>query len=420
MTIERQADVVVIGGGVIGLCTAYYLREAGRRVTVLEKETVDTGTSCGNAGMLVPSHVVPLAAPGVVAQGLRWLFNPESPFYIKPRLDRALASWLWRFRGFCTERHTRASMPLLRDLSLTSVELFADLAGLDGLDFLFERRGLLMLHNSEKGRKANHKYAVLAREVGLEVDELDAEELETLEPELKSPATGAVYFRQDAHLDPGCFAGGLSRYLEQHGVTIHTGTEVLGFEHQGRRLSAVKTTHGNIEAEDVVLAAGSWSPGLGRSLRLRLPVQPAKGYSVTLPHTGPRLRIPTILSEAKVTITPMGGRIRFGGTLELAGFDASINRRRAASILKVIPAYIPGVDPAGIRDADIWSGYRPCTPDGLPLLGRPAAWENLVVATGHAMIGITLAPITGKLVAEIVGHEAPSIDIHALNVDRFA
>lgn len=388
-------------------------------MVVLEKGHVGAGASDGNAGMLVPSHVVPLAAPGVIAQGLKWMFNPESPFYIKPRFDPDLFSWIWKFRAACTEAHVQRSMPLLRDLSLASVALFEEWAQQEGMDFAFERIGLLMLHNSEKGRKDNHKYAVLAREVGLEVDELDADALHDLEPAIQTPATGGVYFRQDAHLDPGQFVAAMARHLKAQGVTIQEQAEVTGFAHRSGTITAVQTTKGDIEAEDVVMAAGSWSPHLGKMLGLKWPVQPAKGYSVTFDHAGPKPRIPIILSEAKVTVTPMGERLRFAGTLELAGLDPSINRRRVASILKVVPSYLSDVDPDAISEADIWSGYRPCTPDGLPLLGRPSGWQNLVVATGHAMIGITLAPITGQLVAEIVDHQPPSISLDLLAVDRF-
>lgn len=417
---QSHADVVVIGGGAVGLCVAYYLREAGREVMVVEKDKVEEGASSGNAGMLVPSHAVPLAAPGVVSQGLRWLFNPESPFYIKPRLDRALLSWLWAFRGFCNERHVQAAMPVLRDLSLASVDLFADMAALDGLDFCFERRGLLMLHNTEKGHKDNHKYAALAQSIGLDVTELDEEALRALEPGVRSAATGAVYYRDDAHLSPNRFLEGLRAYLAQRGVVFATETEVLGFDNAGTRLTAVRTTQGAVAAEEVVLATGSWSEALARPLGLRLPVQPAKGYSVTLDAPNLLLKIPMILSETKVTITPMGGQLRFGGTLELAGYDYSVNRRRLAAILKEIPHYLPDVDPSAIKESDIWGGFRPCTPDGLPLVGRPQAWDNLIVATGHAMIGITLAPITGKLVAEVAQRETPSIALDALQVDRFS
>ncbi len=414
----QRKKVVIIGGGAIGLCAAYYLHNTGNQVTVLEKGVYTKGTSLGNAGMLVPSHVVPLAAPGVISQGMRWLFKRDSPFRIKPSLNPALVSWLWQFKRFCNDTHVQVSIPLLRDLSLASVSLFEELSGI--LEFHFERKGLLMVHTSDKGAKENLKYGKMARQAGLEVEELGVDALRTLEPGIQPNAMGAVYYPQDAHLSPNHFIEALQMHLTTEGVNFRTHSPVTEFIRQNGKITSVKTPQESFEADEVILAAGSWSPAIARLLGIKLPVQPAKGYSVTLdaPVNGPK--IPMILTEAKVTITPMNNQLRFGGTLELAGFDDSIDRIRASSILNTIPAYLPDIKPQEIPTDHIWSGYRPCTPDGLPMIGRSQAYGNLVIATGHAMIGITLAPVTGQLVANLINQTTPSINILALKPERFS
>lgn len=416
---HNQKNVVIIGGGAIGLCTAYYLQRAGHKVTVLEKGVYNEGTSLGNAGMLVPSHVVPLAAPGVIAQGMRWLFRKDSPFRIKPRLDPALISWLWQFRKYCTASHVNRSMPLLRDLSLASVEGFAALA--QAFNFHFAQKGLLMVHSTPKGEKENLKYAKKGKAVGLEVEILSADALQQRAPNLKSNALGAVYFPQDAHLSPDLFIAGITKALTAGGADLLTATAVTGFEMaDNRTIRAVKTDSGLVKADEVILAAGAWTPALARMLRIHVPIQPAKGYSITLDAPAQAPAIPAILTEEKVTITPMGNKLRFGGTLELAGFDASVDPIRAGAICKAIPRYIPEATPDTIDPAAIWSGFRPCTPDGLPVIGRPGEMKNLVIASGHAMIGITLAPITGQLVASLIDKTQPVINISALHPDRFS
>lgn len=413
-----QKHVVIIGGGAIGFTTAYYLVASGHRVTIIEKDQFEDGASIGNAGMLVPSHVVPLAAPGVITQGMRWLFKRTSPFRIKPRLDPALLRWLWQFRSFCTEAHVDASMPLLRDLSLASVDLFAELA--NQFDFDFERRGLLMLHTSQKGEQENLKYAKQAKRVGLEVETLDKNQLSTFAPDAGTSAIGAVYYPQDAHMSPHRFISALHSNLSSLGVKCLSGVAVTGFQQHQQQVNAVHSSAGTIAADEIILATGSWTPRLGQMLGLTLPIQPAKGYSVTLPAPTRLPKVPMILTEAKVTITPMGDQLRFGGTLELAGFDPSVDRVRASSILATIQTYFPALDVDSIKTEQIWSGYRPCTPDGLPLIGRPRSLKNVIVAAGHAMIGITLAPITGKLVAQLVEKSVPSLNITALDPDRFS
>jgi D-amino-acid dehydrogenase len=413
-----NGGVVVIGGGVIGVCSAHYLSRAGLAVTLLEKADVCAGSSYGNGGLVVPSHCVPLAAPGVWLKGLRWMWNPESPFYIKPRLDPALAAWLWKFRAACTAAHVARAVPVLRDLSYASLALFRELADTPGLEFAYRQDGALAVFRTAEGHEAAVKQAALLGEAGIATKVLDGAEARALEPSLRPEVIGGVLYPEDAHLVPDRFVKGLARVAEAGGARIQAGTEVLGFRTRGRRIVAVETTRGDVEADEVVLAAGSWSPGLGRALGLDLPIQPAKGYSVTYarPEAGPRL--PLMLGEAKAGITPMGDTLRFAGTLELAGLDLAIDRRRVGAIVRSAGQYIRGVD--GLRLLEIWRGLRPVTPDGLPILGRPARFENLVLATGHAMIGVSLGPVTGKLVAQLCAGEPPMVDLQALDPARFA
>ena len=416
---KREVDVLIIGGGSIGICSAHFLTQQGRKVVVVDKGEICSGSSYGNVGLVVPSHCVPLAAPGVIFQSLKWMFNPESPFYLKPRFDPEFYSWLWKFRAHCTGRHRKRAMPVIRDLSLASIQLFEELAGLEGVEFGFEERGKLILCRTEKGLKSAIEEARLQQEIGLESEILDPAQIREREPDVRIEAKGAVFYPRDAHLDPARFVRELAGYVEQQGGEMRPSTEVMGFEKAEGRITAVETTRGTFAPAEVVLAGGSWSPQIVRELQLELPIQPAKGYSITFKRPSPSPSVPLMLAEAKVGINPMGDALRFGGTLELAGFDLSITRRRVKAILEAVPHYLPDLDPAKLELIEVWRGLRPCTPDGLPLVGRARAWENLTVAAGHAMIGISLGPITGKLVGQVVVGEEPEIDLSPLAVERF-
>lgn len=414
----RDADVIVIGAGAVGLCVAHTLQAEGAAVTVVSREPAGEGASAGNAGMIVPSHVVPLAAPGVVAKGLRWLLHPESPFYIRPRLSRELAAWLWQFRRHCTAAHVQRAAPMLRDLSLASAALFAPLARAVG-DVGFAPSGLLMVYHTGKGQAENLEAAALAEAHGLRVERLDADALGALEPGLRlpapaGPATGAVRYLDDGRVDPDRLLARLADDLRARGVTLAHGFDVTGLATDGRRVTAVETTDGPLPARTVVLAAGAWTPRLTRSLGLRLPVQPAKGYSLTLPAQGPRL--PLILTEEKLTLTPLGDRLRVAGTLALTGYDARVEPRRVAPLRRLAAQY---ADADAVAAAPVWSGFRPCSPDGLPFVGPAPGFDNVVIATGHGMMGITLAPITGRLVADLLGGHPPSFSLDPLRPDRF-
>ena len=418
----EKTDVLIIGAGAVGVCAAYYLREAGYRVTLVERGEIGSGASHGNMGLIVPSHSVPLAAPGVPLRGLKWMFNPDSPFYIKPRLDPSLIRWLWAFWKASNEGRMRRAIPLVRDLSLQSLSLFDELNGLDGVDFDFHKRGVLAVFRTQNGLEEGEEELRLLSSYGLEIDALSPDGLSNVLPGLEVNALGGLHFRQDAHLSPAKFVRSLADHVARRGVTVRTGSEVTGFTKDKGRIAVTHTTQGDIAADEVVLTAGSWSSALGKVAGISLPIQPAKGYSVTLKRPAGWPEMPLMLSESRVAVTPMGDTLRIGGTLELAGMERSINRRRVAAITSALSRYLPSFDMGSHEIVETWCGLRPCTPDGLPFLGRAPGVPNLVVAAGHAMIGVSLGPVTGKLVRQVIAGVWTDIDLDLdlLAVDRFA
>ncbi len=412
-----RRSVVVVGGGVIGVTAAYYLVRDGWEVTLVERGEVCSGSSYGNAGLLVPSHILPLAAPGVWWQGVKWMFDSESPFYIRPRLDPALFSWLWRFRAACHPDRARRAMPLVRDLSLASLDLYRDLAAIEGFDFAFRQSGSMVVFLTGDGFEHGIAEARLAGDFGVTSTVMDGAAARSVEPALRPDVVGAVLYPEGALLVPDRFVKGMAQIVAALGVHVRSSTEVLGFETSGTQVRAVETTRGRIEADTIVLAAGAWSPEIARSLGLQIPMQAAKGYSLTYrrPSNGPN--IPLLPAESRFSITPMGDLLRFGGTLELAGMDLSVSQRRVDTLRRRASRYI--VDTEHLELLEIWRGLRPCTPDGLPLLGRAARLTNLIVAAGHAMIGMSLAPVTGKIVAQLASGGEPLTDIRLLDPQRF-
>ncbi len=411
----ERSDVIVIGGGIIGVCSAYYLAERGVKVTLVERNEICSGASYGNAGLIVPSHSVPLSAPGIVAKGLKWLLNPESPLYIRFRLDFDLLAWLWKFWNSCTEEHVRKSLPLLIALQRESLDLFKQFAS-EGLAFGFQQKGTMTVFNTKQAFEDGVKEAELLSEHGLTSEILTAEKAREKEPLLSERIVGGIYFPGDAHLDPAAFVASLAEQARQKGVNILTHTEVTELKTSGRRIISVRTNKGDWEADTVVLAAGAWSPSLTRPLDIKLPIQPAKGYSITIQNPDQTPSLPLMLSEVRVAVTPLNGRLRFGGTLELAGLDLSVNQRRVNAIRTGASQYLPRIK--GERE-EIWRGLRPCTPDGLPVIGRPSNLDNLFIASGHGILGISLGPITGKIIAQMVCSETLDYDMKLLSPDRF-
>ncbi len=411
--------IVVVGGGVIGVASAYYLAKRGLPVTLLEKGDIASGASAGNAGLVVPSHSVPLAAPGVLSKGLRWMLDPESPFYVRPRASLALARWLLAFAASCTEAHVRRAAPVIKSLHYASLDLYRELAMTPGLDFGFEERGILEVYRTARGLEEGRGEAARLAEAGIDARVFDAEATMAFEPALAPGVAGGLHVAADAQIVPDRFVTGLARLAAaSHGVRVRTGVEVTGFRRDRGRVTAVRTAEGDVACEGAVVATGAWSPALGRDLGVRVPVEAAKGYSLTgpVPAGGPSR--PLMLAEAKVAVTPMGDRLRYAGTLELAGVDLSISPRRVEAIRRAARTYLR--DPGAPLAAEPWAGLRPCSPDGLPIVGRAPGLDNVVLATGHAMIGVSLGPITGKLVSEIVAGAPSSLDVQPLSPARFA
>lgn len=410
--------VVVVGGGVIGLSAAWECARLGFQVTVLEQAPEQRGASLGNAGMVVPSHFVPLAAPGMVALGLKWMWNPESPFYIQPRMDVDLIAWAWRFWRSSTRAHVLRSAPLLRDMHLASRQAYARFA--EGEDIGLVDKGLLMLCKSQQTLDEEAELAHHAKALDVPAEVLNASQTAAQDPGVTMDVAGAVYFPQDCHLNPAKYVAALEKRLLGAGGRIFSDCVARGWMRDGRRLRAVVTSQGEIEGDEFVLAGGAWSPELARGLGLNLPMQPGRGYSVTHPAPVELPQLCSILTEARVAVTPMGGSLRFGGTMEIVPMQQPLRLRRVSGILKAVPRYFPRFEPGHFSDLKPWSGLRPCSPDGLPYLGRTAAAPNVVVATGHAMMGLSLAPVTGELVGALVTGAPPSMDLALLSPDRFA
>jgi D-amino-acid dehydrogenase len=409
--------VLVVGGGVVGVCTAHYLVERGVRTTLLERGEICSGASHGNGGWIFPSESAPLPGPGVIREALPWLLDAESPFWIRPRASLALLRWLWDFRRACNASAQRESFRLRRALSFASLERFAEFAEILDLDFGFTQRGLALVFQTAKAmRDAQHEVDLLEAAGGsakwLDVQAL-RERVSSLSPEL----AGGLEFTDDAHITPGDFVRGLAADVARRGAAVETHTEVLGVEWSRRGPVRVRTTRGDFTADEVVLAAGAWTPELTRGLDLRVPVEAAKGYSITVERPEGHPDLPLALVEGMVFVTPMGSRLRFGGTLELAGLDMRVNQRRVDALARTVRSFLPGIPRT--PTVEIWRSLRPLTPDDLPILGRPAGTSGLILATGHGMSGISQGPISGELIAQLVSGETPGIALAPFSPDRF-
>lgn len=412
--------VGIVGGGIVGLCSAYYLHKAGHRVTLFDQASIADGCSLGNAGMIVPSHIIPLAQPGMITKGLRWMLKSTSPFYVKPRLNAELMRWGWLFYRHSTPDHVRRSIPVLRDLSLLSKTLYQDLAANGDLTFEWQERGLLMLYKTAAAEHEMTEEADLANRAGIDARVLSGQQVQDQEPDTRVDVRGGIFYPGDAHLNPGELIRSLVDYLRREGVTILEEHTITGFGKAESRITSVQTAHGSYQVDAAVVAGGAWSSAIARQLGLTLSMQGGKGYSFMLRNLTNNVRVPAIMLEARATATPMGTDLRFAGTLEVAGTDMTVNMNRVRGIVQSINQYYPDVSVEMPVVDKVWRGLRPCSPDGLPYIGPTERFENVVLATGHGMMGLSLGPATGKLVSELIDGSARSMAVTAFSPDRFA
>jgi len=414
-------EVIVIGGGIIGLSSAYFLQESGHQVTVIDQTDMTDSCSYGNCGYICPSHFVPLATPGIVTQGLKWMLNPQSPFYVKPRLDMSLIKWGLKFMKMATEENVNKAAIPLRDYSLMSKQWYAHWESLPQFKFAYEHKGLLEIFQTQKAGDHAHHLVHKAHEIGLtDTRLLNQEELFAMEPNHKINAIGAIHFACDGHLYPNKLMQQLIADLKTKGVTFKTNEAVVDFEKSNGKINAVITNTNKYKADAVVLATGSWSREMAKKLDMDLLLMPGRGYSMTIENTPYQTNYPSVLVEGRVALTPIeGNKMRFGGTMEITTTNSAPKLNRVVGILKAVKSFYPSFDiPVPALDK-VWYGYRPCSADGLPYLGRTKKWNNLVVATGHAMVGLSLGAGTGKLVSEIIDEKPTSIDISFYNPERF-
>ncbi len=414
-----MSKAIIIGGGVIGLFSAYYLHKSGWEVDVLEQGDLLDNCSFGNAGMITPSHFVPLASPGMVEQGIRWMFNSKSPFYVKPSLNPELISWGFKFLKSATKKHAERSAGGLRDISLLSKDLYHEFEKDAGIDFGLTDNGILMLFKSPKVEEEELHMIEKAVNLGLDAQYLTPDECRKLQPHIELDILGAVHYRCDAHMYPNQLMKGLVKYLEAEGVRIHRNTEVAKINHDASKVTSVGTKENDFTGDAYLISGGSWSPGIAKLAGLNLPLMPGKGYSFMTHNPVKKMTIPFILCEARVAVTPMNGSIRFGGTMEIGKINKQININRVKGIVESVPKYLPDFKLAVPEQKDIWFGFRPCSPDGLPYIGMSGKYKNLAIATGHAMIGLALGPATGKLIAEAFNGEKASMDIGIFSPGRY-
>lgn len=415
----QNQKIIIVGGGVNGLCAAYYLQKKNYDVTIIDSSDITDNCSFGNMGFLSPSHFIPLASPGVVAEGLKHMLSSTSPFYIKPRLNRPFLYWALEFYKNSTQKIVDKNAPHLSRLLNLSRRLMNEIRDDIGDVFEMEEVGCMMMCREQKTFEEELKVAEAAEKFGLRVDALNREELQKREPDVELNIYGAVLFKDDAHIHPGKFMVAMKNYLEKNGAIFQLNTTVTGFEKNQKTIKSVITDKGIYPGTEILLSAGSWLSQLAKMLGINLLLEGGKGYSYTYDYVEKNIRYPAILVDGRCAITPWKHSLRIGGTMEFSGINNKILIKRMQGIYDSVKLFYPGLKIDFPPKDKIWTGLRPVTPDGLPYIGKVENFKNLLIAGGHAMLGISEGAATGKIISDIIEGKSTPIDISAFKVERF-
>lgn len=406
---SKQGHIVVVGGGIIGGLSAWYLRKSGREVTIVDRDRFGAACSHGNCGYISPSHVLPLPQPGAVTSTFKAMFGPSNPFYIKPRFSPTLWWWLMKFAGRCNTSDMMEAGHARHALLQSSRQLYEELVVSENIDCEWNSAGLLFVHQSQHHFEEYEKVDKLLRDnFGIGATAYDGAKLRELEPSIKDGIAGAWHYETDAWVRPDRMMSGLRKRLEEVGVSIKENCDVTSFVRQNGSATAVRTSSGDIEASGFVVATGALTPFLNKHLGCKVPIQPGKGYSITMPRPSVCPNLPMILEEHRVAITPMQSGYRIGSTMEFAGYDTTVNRTRLGMLSKGAEHYLhePYCEPI----EEEWFGWRPMTYDGKPFIDRSPAISNVWVAAGHNMLGLSMGTATGRLITELINGEEPHVD----------
>jgi len=413
----NKVDVLIIGGGSIGLNSAYFLQKMGREITLIDRGQIGVGSSAGNAGHIVPSHIIPLAAAGMVPQALLWMLDPKnSPFSMRFSLDPNYIWWLLRFATFCTQANTENNKRPLDNIGKLSYQNFAKIIAEENISCSYLQNGLLFLYTQEKDFNAGIREGHYLDENGIAVKIYDSDRIKEVEPLSNDQVIGGIHYTGDASLHPAVYLKEMKALIANRSAELREQEAVIKFVVNSGRVTRVITNQAEYEPETIVLSAGAWSPMIQKSLGIRIPIQPAKGYSLTLKAPSQLPSQALLLGEKRVAVTPLGDQIRFTGRLEISELDQQVNSEKIEEIKTSVYQYLKIEQTPTL---ETWAGLRPTTPDGLPIIAKPNNIENLIIAAGHAMLGLSLGPGTGQVVAELAQGIPTAFDLNPFRLERF-